>query len=134
MGTKINNTDKMVYGRILFNNIREYTPLWFRTINHSRTYQRPMGRQPFRGPAIERKSAGAFRFFATWIQKNTAAYQLWILFVAYTMTNVFWQPLLFLYRSNNTHRSLDAAMVVEKAYKDSLPSEDDEEGEEEEEE
>ena len=27
----------MVYGRILYNNIREYTPTWFKTIHHSRT-------------------------------------------------------------------------------------------------
>jgi len=33
----------MVYGKILLNNIREYTPLWFRTIPYSRTLKPTLG-------------------------------------------------------------------------------------------
>merc|ERR1712170_146907 len=125
---------KMVYGRILFNNIREYTPLWFQTIPYARTHQRPLVQQAYRGPAFLPKNRRALQFFARHIQKNTAAYSLWIFFMAFTMTDLYWEPLLFLYKSNNSHRGLDHAYAIEKAYKASRPSEDDEEEEEEEEE
>jgi len=48
------------------------------------------------------------------------------------MTQAFWTPLLYIYCANNTHRGLDAAMVIETEYKKTLPSEDDEDEEDDE--
>jgi len=49
----------MVYGKILLNNIREYTPLWFRTIPYSRTLKPTLVRQPYCGPSFVPKSRTA---------------------------------------------------------------------------
>merc|ERR1712226_86047 len=127
--TSIRST--MVYGRILFNNIREYTPLWFRTIPYSRTHKAVLQRQPYAGPAFLPKNRALIGSFQTWIQKNTTNYQIFVFCIAFTMTQVFWTPLLWAYQSNNTHRGLDAALKIEKAYKASLPKDDEDEEEEE---
>ena len=37
---------KMVYGKIFFNNIKEYTPTWFRTIPYQQTQKQTIGKQP----------------------------------------------------------------------------------------
>merc|ERR1711976_218579 len=133
MGKKVKHSkDTMVYGRILFNNIREYTPLWFRTIPYSRIHKPTLARQPYMGPAFLQKNRRAILFFQKWIQKNTTNYQIFCFFLAFGMTQVFWRPLLYAYQSNNVHRGLDAALKREKAYKDSLPKDDDEDEEEDE--
>ena len=36
----------MVYGKILFNNIKEYTPKWYPTIPYSQTVRPTFGTQP----------------------------------------------------------------------------------------
>jgi hypothetical protein len=35
----------MSYGRILFNNIKEYTPKWFKTVPYSKTVKPTFGKK-----------------------------------------------------------------------------------------
>lgn len=40
---KILNPNKMVYGKILFNNIKEYTPSFIKTVPYSQTFKPSFG-------------------------------------------------------------------------------------------
>ena len=52
----------------------------------------------------------------------------------YAITNIIFVPGLSLYRMNNKHRSLDAAIAIEKAYQKKLEEEEDDEDDEDDEE
>lgn len=51
----------MVYGRILYNNIKEYTPKWFPTIPYSQTTKPVFGNSPLTQVASPRSSLAGTR-------------------------------------------------------------------------
>eukprot|EP01016_Furgasonia_blochmanni_P014810 TRINITY_DN1788_c0_g1_i5.p3 TRINITY_DN1788_c0_g1~~TRINITY_DN1788_c0_g1_i5.p3 ORF type:complete len:123 (-),score=50.22 TRINITY_DN1788_c0_g1_i5:349-717(-) len=109
----------MVYTKILFNNIKEYTPSWFRTIPYAQVTKTVLGRRPqviskFNAqPNIKR----FWRFVQRNIQKNPALWQVWIFFNAYLIFHICYDPWLYVYKLNNEHRTLDHAFAIEKEYK-----------------
>ena len=125
----------MVYTRILFNNIKESTPNFFKTIPYNQTVKPVLGRQPQRGwkmmkdPKVIRGMLGIKRY----IMGNTMNYHIFLFFLTYGVTTVFFAPALWAYRSTNAHRTLDVAIAKEKAYQARKAKEeegdDDEEGE-----
>mmetsp|Transcript_63682 Transcript_63682/g.88514 ORF Transcript_63682/g.88514 Transcript_63682/m.88514 type:complete len:121 (-) Transcript_63682:194-556(-) len=119
----------MVYGRILYNNIKEYTPSWFKTIPYSQATKPAIGYQPraYGNFTADPKVKGLFRLFKDYVQKNTTNYQLYLFANVFVIYHVCFVPLLTLYRANNQHRTLDYAIAQEKAYKKANPSGEEEE-------
>ena len=56
-----NRIQLMVYGRILYNNIKEYTPKWFPTIPYSQTTKPVFGNFPLTQVASPRSSLAGTR-------------------------------------------------------------------------
>eukprot|EP01017_Pseudomicrothorax_dubius_P000589 TRINITY_DN0_c219_g1_i2.p1 TRINITY_DN0_c219_g1~~TRINITY_DN0_c219_g1_i2.p1 ORF type:complete len:123 (+),score=39.84 TRINITY_DN0_c219_g1_i2:44-412(+) len=109
----------MVYTKILFNNIKEYTPSFIRTIPYSQITKTTLGRKPqivskFNAdPKVKR----FWRFFQRHIQKNPTLFQVYIFLNSFVIFHLCYDSWLFLYRLNNQHRSLDAAIATEKEFK-----------------
>merc|ERR1712150_101535 len=122
----------MGYGKILFNNIKEYTPTWFRTIPYARTTKPSLVRQPYRGSAWMNSPMykANIRLWREWVQKNPTINSMFIFGVAFFVVHVYWASFLKIYQMNNAHRQLDVAIEREKAYKATLPSDDDEDEDE----
>ena len=49
--------------------------------------------------------------------ENKANYQTFFFLIVFGLTSVFFYPALWIYQSNNRHRTLDAALAKENAYK-----------------
>lgn len=67
-------------------------------------------------PAVKKM----WRNFAFVFQRHSFMWQFVILFFAFASLHVCYDPLLAIYRSNNTHRTYQAAMVKERAHKKKL--------------
>ena len=109
----------MVYTRLLFNNIKEFTPNFMKTVPYNKCVRPQLGRKPqvgwkaFKDPRTIR----LMRIFKRYIIDDSAYYQLFFFGVVFTMTSVFFFPALWVYQSNNRHRQLSAAVQRERAYK-----------------
>ena len=118
-----------MYGRILYNNIKEYTPKWFPTIPYSQTVKPTFSNFLLieaRGPQMVSAFNAApatkktWRFFAATVQANSWAYQILIFGIAFFLFHSFYDPFLYFYIANNKHRTYEAAMVKERAHKKKL--------------
>ncbi len=108
----------MVYTKLLFNNIKEYTPKFMKTIPFNRTVK----------PQFYRGINPAFRFNQTpsvirmyklinRVFYSTLVGQVLLHFIVSSgIIMIFWQPVLSVYQSNNAHRQLDYALKKEKEY------------------
>lgn len=109
----------MVYTRILFNNIKEFTPNFIKTVPYAQTAKPVLGRKPqvgwraFKDPSTHK----LMRLFKKHILEDSANYQLFFFFVVFGVTSLVFYPSLWAYRTNNVHRSLDVAIAKEKEYK-----------------
>lgn len=116
----------MVYTRILFNNIKEFTPNFIKTVPYAQTAKPVLGRKPqvgwraFKDP----KTHKLMRLFKKYVLEDSAYYQLFFFFVVFGITSVFFYPSLWAYQSNNRHRTLDVAIAREKEYQKKKAEED----------
>ena len=120
----------MVYGRILYNNIKEYTPKWYPTIPYSQTVKPTFSN--FMTYFIERSAQvvstfnsspttkAGWKLFARVFQQNSWMWQIFIFSTAFVMYYSIYTPLVAIYQSNNKHRTYDAAITKEKAHKKKL--------------
>ena len=121
----------MVYCRILFNNIKESTPNFIKTIAYSQTVKPILGRKP--QVAWKMTKDPKYINMMKWIHRNimckTVNYQIFFFAVTYGITAVFFYPALWMYQSNNRHRQLDYVLVKENEFKrlKALEEEEDEE-------
>ena len=124
----------MVYTRILFNNIKESTPNFFKTIPYSQTVKPVLGRKPQVGWKMIKDplTIRAMLAFKRYVINNSVNYQIFLFFVTFSVTSAFFYPALWMYQSNNRHRQLDVAIAKEKEYQRKKALEEEEEGEEEE--
>lgn len=127
----------MVYTRLIFNNVRESTPSEIPTRSFDQMRLPPLGRGQFVGWRMHRdpKYVRLYRFVYRFFCKPTLGRVVLCWAFAYGLTSVLLYPGLYLYRLNNQHRTLEAALRVENAYKKRKAQEEAaEEAEEEEEE
>ena len=125
----------MTYTRILFNNIKEYTPLMINTVPYVKCSKPIIGRKPqvgwgtFKDPRTIRN----FRRFKRFFLDDWAMYQLMFFFIVFSLTSIAYYPTLWVYQTNNQHRSMQAAILKEKAHKEKMAAleEEEEEGAEE---
>jgi len=109
----------MVYTRILFNNLKEYTPSFMKTISYNKTVKpilgrkKPVGWKVFQDP----KYKSMMNFIHRNVMCNSLNYQIFFFVVTYSITSFFFYPSLWLYQSNNRHRQLDEAIKKENEYK-----------------
>ena len=124
----------MVYTRLLFNNIKEFTPNFFKTIPYSQTVKPVLGRKAQVAWKMTKdpKTIRATLFFKRYVINNSVNYQIFLFLLTFGITSVFFYPSLWAYQANNRHRQLDAAIAKEKAYQHKKALEDEEEGEDEE--
>lgn len=119
----------------MFNNIKESTPNFMKTIAYSQTVKPVLGRRPQVSWRMTRDPS--FIRMMRWIHRkvicNTLNYQLLFIGVAYAVFAGFFYPSLWAYQANNRHRQLDFALLKENEYKrqKELAEAADEEGEEE---
>ena len=116
----------MVYTRILFNNIKEYTPNFIRTVPYSACVKPALGYKPnrsykmFRDPKVIRLYARIKKY----IIDDGPNYQILFFMATFAVTAVFFYPMLYIYQSNNAHRQLDYVIALEKVYKDKKAAEE----------
>merc|ERR1712032_133943 len=126
---------EMVYTRrILFNNIKEYTPSWMKTIPYRQTVQRSFVRQPSTISTFTRNNRGAYAFFRDHVQKIGWRYETFLFALSFGMTQLFFAPLLWYYQSKNAHRQLPVAQELERIGKARRQRREEREEEEEDEE
>jgi hypothetical protein len=107
----------MVYGRILYNNIKEYTPKWFKTIPYSQTTKPTFGKRLHNAvrqaqvvsnmnskPAVKK----FWLFVGQNVQRSPWMWQTLIFLFAYAWFHVVYDPFLWVYRQNNKHVSTSA--------------------------
>lgn len=97
----------MVFNRILFNNIREYTPLWIKTVPTKYAFKANTS-QAFlesKRQSYSKSSASFLRFFRKYVAKVPVAYQCFMFFCAFVTTYGYFMPWLWIYQSNNKHRA-----------------------------
>ena len=61
-----------------------------------------------------------WRNFAFVFQRHTFMWQAFIVFLCFASFHAIYDPWLIIYRSNNTHRTYEAAMTKERAHKKKL--------------
>jgi hypothetical protein len=120
----------MVYGRILYNNIKEYTPKWYPTIPYSQTVKPTFGIfwYLFSGKKPQVVSVfnsnpnvkNAWRIFGRIFQQNSFMWQIFIFGMSVLMYYTIYTPFLTMYQANNSHRTYQAAIAKEKAHKKKL--------------
>ncbi|EGR28393.1 hypothetical protein IMG5_176490 [Ichthyophthirius multifiliis] len=119
----------MTYGKIIFNNIKEYTPSWIKTIPYSQTVKPTFTRLPQRvgimnaDPKVKRM----WRFLQQNVQYYPWLWQMFLLGISFTWFHIVYDPWLQLYKANNANRTYDYAFKKEKAYQKKKQAE--EEGE-----
>lgn len=126
----------MVFNRILFNNIREYTPLWIKTVPTKYSFKANTS-QAFLNSKRQSYSSGSasfLRIFRKYVAKVPVSYQCFIFFCAFVSTYGYFTPLLWLYQSNNKHRAaepmwarVDELKRLKKLKEDAEEQEEDEE-------
>ncbi len=126
----------MVYTRILFNNIKESTPNFLKTIAYSQTVKPVIGRKAQIGWRMSKDRK--YIMMMKWIHRNimcsTLNYQIFFFATTFAITSVFFYPALWMYQSTNRHRQLDYAIAKENEYKKKVAEEEAAAAEEEEEE
>ena len=124
----------MVFTKLLFNNIREYTPKFIKTIPFKQTVKQ----QFYRGvnPSFRlnqtRSIIGLYKFINRFFYRSLAGQTLLMFIVSYGMTLAFWHPVLFAYQSNNAHRQLEVALMKEREFIKKQEEEDEEDDDEDE--
>ena len=53
-------------------------------------------------------------------QRHTFMWQVFIVFICFATFHLVYDPILTIYKSNNTHRTFEAAIAREKAHKKKL--------------
>lgn len=126
----------MVFNRILYNNIKEYTPLWVKTVpsknawkpNFSPAYQEA------RKSSYSKGGAAFLSFFRRYVAKIPAAYQTFLFAVSFGLSYGYFLPLLWVYQSNNRHRAAPLLWAkvdaIKKKRKEQEEAEEREEGDE----
>lgn len=66
--------------------------------------------------SYSKPTAAVLRLFQKYFQ-GPLGFQVFIFGACFCMTFGYFYPMLWIYQSNNAHRSLDKAIEVEKAYK-----------------
>jgi hypothetical protein len=125
----------MVYTRILFNNIKEYTPNFLRTVPYSACvkptlgYKKDVTYKMFKDPATIRLYARIKKH----ILDDGPNYHIFFFMCTFLVTSAIFYPMLYIYQSTNAHRQLDYVLAKEKAYKAKKAAEEEAENAEEEE-
>merc|ERR1719445_512520 len=108
----------MVYGRILYNNIKEYTPKWYPTIPYAQTTKPTFVRQQ---QVVSKLNARPFAkrgwMLLAEVFKYSWLYQFFIFGMAFSMWATFYFPVLWVYQANNRERTYEACMKKERAFK-----------------
>lgn len=132
----------MVFTKLLFNNLKEYTPKFIKTIPYNKTVKP----QFYKGlnPAFRfnqtRSVINIYKFINRFFYGSLAGQTLLMFIVSSGFTLIFWRPVLYVYQSTNSHRQLSVALKKEKEYirqqellEEAEEDEDDDEDDEEEE-
>lgn len=123
----------MVYGRILYNNIKEYTPKWMKTVPYAQTAKPTfsndesyLARQP-QVQSVWSSRPGVKKFWlfvGRNVQRSPWMWQMVIFFFAYGWFHLVYDPVLWIYRTNNKHvnecvmqRTLEYALTKEREFK-----------------
>ncbi len=116
-----------MYTRILFNNIREYTPKFMKTIPYSKTVPQHFVQKASRHWRFNQTTSvvNNYKFVLKYLYGSLAGQVFLYWGAAYGLTQLIWQPVLFMYQSNNRHRQLDVAMKKEKEYQKRMEEEED---------
>lgn len=111
----------MVYGKILFNNIKEYTPKWYATIPYSQTIKPVfgnsvrlcIGRKPQVVWSFNSSPAGKtfWKNFAFVFQRHSFMWQILLVGIAFVTLHICRDPFLMLYEANNVNRTYKAAIT-----------------------
>ena len=126
----------MVYYRIIFNSVREYTPDFIKTVPYSQCVKPALGRKApvvwkaFKDPQTIRM----MRFFKRTVFENRVVYHIFFFFVVMAFTKLMWMPMLWIYQTNNRHRQLDVVLKKEAEYKARMEAEEEDDEDEDEEE
>ena len=127
----------MAYGKLLFNNFKEYTPHYMKTVPYARTVKPVLGRGRHVAYALNKtKSMMAFyRMIDKTFMSTPVGWNVLLFGMTYALTALFFYPTIAAYRMNNKHRGLDAAIERERVYmaKKALEEEEDEDDDDEEE-
>ncbi|KRX09017.1 hypothetical protein PPERSA_01904 [Pseudocohnilembus persalinus] len=108
----------MVYTKVLFNNIKEYTPSFIKTIPYRQTVKPTFVKQ---AQVVTRFNADPrmkrfWRFFRSNVQLYPWVWQLFILGISYGFYASCYYPWLTVYQAKNQERTIDAAIAREKAW------------------
>ncbi|EAS03941.1 transmembrane protein, putative (macronuclear) [Tetrahymena thermophila SB210] len=119
----------MVYGKLIFNNIKEYTPSWIKTIPYSQVTKPILRKQP---QIVGKINADPkVKKFWVFLRENVQYYpflwQFFILGTSFVWFHVCYDPWLAIYQANNAHRSLETALTKEKAHKKKLAEQEESE-------
>lgn len=116
----------MVYTRVLFNNIKEYTPSFIKTVPYAQSAKKVLERKPLVAFAHAKKKANIkfYKFVFTYIMNCEVNYQIFLFGLTFVMSSVFFYPALFYYQHSNKHRQLDHALKIENDYKKSQEDEE----------
>ena len=119
----------MAYGRLLFNNIKEYTPHFIKTVPFARTVKPVLGRGQQVSYRLNRTRSviGMYKTIDRVFMSTPAGWNLLIFLMTFGLSSLFFFPALSVYQSNNAHRQLSVALAKEKAYKKMMEEEDDDE-------
>ena len=117
----------MVYGKILFNNIKEYTPSWIKTVPYSQTTKPTFVRktQVISKFGADPRVKRGYKWLQNNVQKNPPLWQVFIFLSAFVLYQTCYWPWLKAYQMNNSERSLNSAIAREKEYKRKKKAEED---------
>ena len=128
----------MAFGKLLFNNFKEYTPHYMKTVPFARTVKPVLGRGKPVGYALNKTKSmmAIYRGIDKVFMSTPAGWNILLFLMTYGLTALFFVPAVTLYRQNNAHRTLDVAIARERAYmaKKAAEEEDEDEDDDEEEE
>lgn len=121
------------FNRILFNNIKEYTPLWIKTVPTKYAFKANLSpafleskRQSYsKGTAI------FLRLFRRYVAKVPVAYQSFLFLTTFCLTYGYFTPWLWWYQARNKHRSAELVWAKVDEIKKRKKAEEDAEEEEE---
>ena len=124
----------MAYGKLLFNNFKEYTPHYMKTVPFARTVKPVLGRGKPVGYALNKTKSmmAIYRAIDKVFMSTPAGWNILLFGLTYGLTALFFVPVVTLYRRNNAHRSLDRAIERERVYLAKKKAEEDEEDEDDE--
>ncbi|CAK79841.1 unnamed protein product (macronuclear) [Paramecium tetraurelia] len=109
----------MVYGRLIYNNVKDYTPQWFKTIPYQQTVKPTFVRKP---QVVSRlnsdpKVKALWRFLGRNVADNPWAWQVYIFANSFVIFGLCYYPWLWVYQFNNKKRTIDYALQQEKEWK-----------------